>query len=124
MAQIVVHVNDRPYAMQCKDGEEQRLVQLAELIDREVREMKRSVGQVGDSRLLLMAGLVIADRLDDALGRIEILNDRFSDQGQPVQSAASQEAAMKDRVAKRLTEAAIRLETLSRDFGEPDKGIV
>ena len=36
MAQVVVKVNDRPYTMQCDEGEEEHLSELAQLIDTEV----------------------------------------------------------------------------------------
>ena len=71
MAQVVVTVNGRPYTMQCDDGQEEHLTELGQLLDDEVTTIKGSVGQVGDIRLLLMSGLVIADRLSDALKRIE-----------------------------------------------------
>ena len=58
MAQVVVQVNDRPYTMQCSDGEERHLQELARLLDSEVTRIKESVGQVGDIRVLLMAGLI------------------------------------------------------------------
>lgn len=116
MAQVVVRVNDRPYTMQCGDGEEEHLAELAQLIDREVVKLKRSVGQVGDSRLLLMAGLVIADQLASALQRIEELQEERSGAGDD-QPAAAQEASMEDRVAERLTAAAAKLEALSRNLG-------
>jgi cell division protein ZapA len=73
MAQVVVKVNGRAYTMQCNDGEEAHLAELGELLDAEIDRIKHAVGQVGDVRLLLMAGLVVADKLADALKRIEDL---------------------------------------------------
>ena len=73
MAQIVVRINDHPYTMQCADGEEEHLNELAILLDTELSRIKSSVGQVGDIRLLVMTGLVVADKLSEALRRIEEL---------------------------------------------------
>jgi cell division protein ZapA len=73
MAQVVVRVNGRAYTMQCNDGEEPHLAELGELLDTEIERIRDAVGQVGDVRLLLMGGLVIADKLSDALKRIEDL---------------------------------------------------
>jgi cell division protein ZapA len=77
MAQVVVRVNGRAYTMQCNDGEEAHLAELGELLDAEIDRIKHAVGQVGDVRLLLMAGLVIADKLADALKRIEELEEQM-----------------------------------------------
>jgi len=71
-------VNDRPYTMQCSDGEERHLQELAKLLDGEVTRIKQSVGQVGDIRVLLMAGLLVADQLAEARRRIEELQDQIN----------------------------------------------
>ena len=66
MAQVVVTVNGRAYTMQCNDGEEAHLADLGELLDSEIERIKDAVGQVGDVRLLLMGGLVVADKPEPA----------------------------------------------------------
>lgn len=66
MAQIEVKVNDREYLLACEDGEEDHLAELAKYLNNNVTELVQSVGQVGEARLLLMAGLLIADELFDA----------------------------------------------------------
>jgi cell division protein ZapA (FtsZ GTPase activity inhibitor) len=71
MPQITVRVNDRPYSMVCDEGEEAHLQELAEFLDKEVVNLKENFGQVGDSRLLMMAGIMVADKLSDALSKIE-----------------------------------------------------
>ena len=76
MPTVIVKVNDRPYNIVCDEGEEPHLTELAGLIADEVDKLKKSFGQVGDSRLLLMAGLVVADKLDETVKRIEALEGR------------------------------------------------
>lgn len=56
--------------MQCPEGEESHLTELAELLDSEVQHVKESVGNVGNIRMLVMAGLMVADRLSEAIRRI------------------------------------------------------
>ncbi len=66
MSQVAVTVNGRPYKIACDDGQEPRIRRLAQYVDARVGEFVKSVGQVGESRLLLLAALVIADELSDA----------------------------------------------------------
>ena len=40
MAHVIVQVNGRPYTMQCPDGEEEHLRDLAKLLDTEVARVK------------------------------------------------------------------------------------
>jgi cell division protein ZapA len=73
MAQINVEVNGRPYAVGCEDGQEAHLHELAKLFDRQVRQISQDMGQLGDTRLFLMGGLLLADELLDARNRLAAL---------------------------------------------------
>lgn len=115
MGQVVVEVNGRPYTMQCSDGQEEHLKELAQLIDSEVGAIKRSVGQVGDIRLLLMSGLVIADRLAEALKKIEELQDQVAGLRESRNGMKKQGAELEDQVAERIEAAARRLEALASE---------
>ena len=71
MSQINVSINGRGFPIACEPGEEERLVDLARYVDHHVSELAQKVGQVGDARLLLMASLMIADELAEAVSRLE-----------------------------------------------------
>jgi cell division protein ZapA len=66
MPLVEVLVNGRDYQVACDNGQEDRLRELAQLFDKRVQILASSVGQVGDARLLLMAGLVLTDELSNA----------------------------------------------------------
>jgi cell division protein ZapA len=66
MAQVVVKVNGREFSLSCADGQEARIRRLAQYVDSKVAEFTKTVGQVGEARLILLAALVIADELSDA----------------------------------------------------------
>ncbi len=65
MAQVDVSVNGQSYRIACEDGQEDRLVDLAAMVDEKVIELVNQIGQVGSNRLLVMAALIIADELVD-----------------------------------------------------------
>lgn len=65
MAQVDITVNGKTYRIACEDGQEQRLTNLASMVDAHVKDLVEQVGQVGDTRLLVMASLLIADELID-----------------------------------------------------------
>lgn len=66
MAQVAVTINGRNYRIACEDGQEEHLIKLSGFLNGKVEELVRAVGQIGDTRLLVMAGLLIADELSDA----------------------------------------------------------
>src|SRR5262245_20192361 len=53
MPLVNVMVNSKAFTIACDDGEEDHLRQLAAIVDGKVRELLGSVGNVGDTRLLL-----------------------------------------------------------------------
>jgi cell division protein ZapA len=116
MGQVVVTVHDRPYTMQCPDGEEGHLKELARLLDAEVQQIKRSVGSVGDIRLLVMSGLMVADRLSEAIRKIEELEEQLKNLRESRNQVIAQSKDLEARVTERLDEAARRLEALAREI--------
>jgi len=112
MAQVTVLVNGRNYTLACEDGEEEHLTQLAALIDTRVAELGRSIGQVGDARLMLMASLVVADELAVANERVEELEQEIEQlrQGTP---ANGQRGLNEDTFAEIVESAAQRIEDIA-----------
>ncbi|WP_374517009.1 cell division protein ZapA [Brevundimonas sp.] len=100
MATVTVDINGRPYAVGCADGQEERVRILAKQFDGHVRQVAGEVGHVGDLRLFLMAGLLLADELHEA---------RLNGGAAPVAGAASQ-----DGVAEALNAVAARLEKIAQ----------
>jgi cell division protein ZapA len=79
MRQINVTVNDRDYTIACDEGQEEHLSKLSGFLDERVRELAASIGQVGQARLLVIAGLLVSDELSDAFGEIETLKQRIAE---------------------------------------------
>jgi len=106
MGQISLTVNGRPFALTCEDGQETRIRRLGQYVDAKVAEFVKSVGQVGEARLLLLAALVIADELADA-------NEALRLERSEVPGAAAVDAAANGihSIAQRVEALAARLET-------------
>lgn len=117
MAHVIVQVNGRPYTMQCPAGEEDHLRELAELLDAEVARVKTTVGNVGDIRMLVMAGLMVADRLSEAIQRIQALEEQVIALQTASETTQAEMQTIADTVSARLEAASERLEALTRDMG-------
>jgi cell division protein ZapA len=103
MAEIAVTVNGRSFALSCEDGQESRTRRLAQYIDAKVRDFVKSLGQVGEMRLLLLAALVIVDELAEA-------NQALEEERRRAQTEAETAAARIADLAARLEAIAARLE--------------
>jgi cell division protein ZapA len=66
MALVDITINGRVYQVACDDGKEQHLAKLGSYLDKRVGELAGTLGQIGEARLLVMAGLLVADELADA----------------------------------------------------------
>jgi len=111
MSQISVTVNGHPYKMACDDGQEPRIRRLAQYVDARVSEFVRSVGQVGDARLLLLAALVIADELSDANETLQQEQSRARAAEAAAGDAVDTAAAGIHGFAQRIESIAARLES-------------
>jgi cell division protein ZapA len=61
MSQLTVTINGKPYLVGCEDGEEPRLRALAAEVDARVRQVGTVGAALGETRLLLMGALMLAD---------------------------------------------------------------
>jgi cell division protein ZapA len=118
MAHVIVQVNGRPYTMQCPEGEEAHLKELAELLDGEVQRVKTSVGNVGDIRMLVMAGLMVADRLSEAIAKIQALEEQVAGLREAKTAAQAEVQEVQLALGERLLVASKRLEALAQDLGK------
>ncbi|MFN4143899.1 cell division protein ZapA [Aestuariivirga sp.] len=117
MAHVIVQVNGRPYTMQCPEGEEEHLRDLAQLLDSEVQRVKTSVGNVGDIRMLVMAGLMVADRLSEAIQKIQSLEEQVTGLREARIAAQAETQAVEAQFGERLLAASRRLEMLAEQLG-------
>ncbi|MBL8789390.1 MAG: cell division protein ZapA [Rhizobiales bacterium] len=114
MANVVVNIAGRPYTMQCPDGEEDHLKDLAKLLDTEVGRIRQSVGAIGDIRQLVMAGLMVADRLSEATRKLEDMQDQLDGLRISRDQALQQIRQQDENFAKALEIAAQKLEEMAQ----------
>ncbi len=106
MAQVTIEVNGRPYTVGCEDGQENHLLDLAGLFDRQVRQVGQSVGHLGETRLFLMGALLLADELADARARLAHAQAELA-------RVRSEAVERETRAANALDAAARRIEAMS-----------
>lgn len=108
MASVNVSINGRDYQIACESGEEDRLSRLASYVDERVQELVLAVGQAGDSRLLVMASLLIADELYEAQAALDRhgIDDKTGEAGDA-------NADGDDRLASMIEAMADRIETIA-----------
>ena len=110
MSHINVTINGRQYRMACEEGQEVRLLKLAENLEQRVESLRGKFGEIGDARLTVMAALTACDELVDANNRIRSLEEEL-DALRGVRAVAAERArATQTAVANALNSAADRIE--------------
>jgi cell division protein ZapA len=116
MPLVLVVVNGREFQVACDDGEEERLKELAQQFDKRVQALASQVGQVGDSRLLLMAGLMLADELSGAIAKtaerdreIQSLRTKLASSTETLEKAEAGITQLLEQAASRIESIAARV---------------
>jgi cell division protein ZapA len=107
MANVAVTINGRTYDLTCNDGQEGHLRELAADNAGLIDELVKTIGQAGESRLLLMVGLLLADELADANLEIERLQ---REQGRKPAVDEDALAMSLEKLAKQIHDIAARVE--------------
>lgn len=69
-ARVTISIVGRAYEISCDEGQETVVLDLAKEVDRRASDLMRSVGQVGDARLLAMVALLMVDEIADLRRRL------------------------------------------------------
>ena len=117
MGQVSVILNGRTYRLECGEGEEAHLIELAEYLGTHVEVVKRKFGQVGDDRLILMASLHVMDELWDLKHQMQDMKAAMAEARRDRSVADESAKSRASDLAARVSAVADRLELLNEQFG-------
>ena len=123
MPEVTIEIGGRPFTVACQDGEEGYLTAAAEMLDREAQTLLAGGGRLTQDRMLLMAGLMLADKTLSADEELRALDRRLAQQTRlldEMQSRPAPEPAIreveKEVVRETVPQAALdRLEALAAE---------
>jgi cell division protein ZapA len=118
MATVNVTINAKQYRMACEDGQEQHLLRLAEDLDRRITKLHESFGEVGDTRLTVMAALTLADELAESAKRIRRLEEELAGLQDARVVSADRAQATQAAIASAFNSAAERIENLAKSLNQ------
>ncbi|GLQ20765.1 cell division protein ZapA [Algimonas porphyrae] len=121
MGKVSLNINGRSYGLGCETGEEERLMRLGQRLDARVAEMANQFGQIGDLRLLVMAGITLLDEMDDPKGNVDAqVNARLGSLRAEADDALKAKASAEVKAAESLMSAAQRIERLAERLSDSD----
>ena len=118
MPEVNVEIDGKKFRMACEEGQEAHLMELAERFNRTVVQLKGSFGEIGDNRLVVMAGIAVLDELAEAEDRIEALKQDIADLTAAGHELSSEAEDLEQKFARRLSEAARKVEAIAQAIDE------
>jgi cell division protein ZapA len=119
MSQVSVTINGRQFRMACEDGQEGHLMNLARDLDTRIEGLRAKFGEIGDTRLTVMAALTIADSLAETAARIKRLEDELAGLQNARVEALSVDKAARAAMTNALNAAAERIESITAKLNQP-----
>ncbi len=78
MPEETITIGGKSFEVACQAGEEHFLHAAAKLLDGEARALMEQIGRLPESRMLLMAGLMLADKTAGAEDRLRALEEELA----------------------------------------------
>lgn len=120
MAQISVTIDGKQFRMACEDGQEAHLLALAADVDGRIKSMRQSFGDIGDLRLAVMAGLMLADEVSEERRKAAAAAEAVAASRAAVQNASQLGNQREMEIATAISGLTDRVERIVRALSGED----
>ena len=86
MANVNIKFNNKDYLLSCDDGQEENLKELANHLDEKYNQLKKNLGNIGESKILLITAIQMVDdyfdlskKIDSKKSDFEKLSNKFKE---------------------------------------------
>ncbi len=118
MSHVRVTINGRQFRMACEDGQEGHVTDLARQLDARIESLRAKFGEIGDTRLTVMAALTVADELAEMGLRVKRLEQELAALQDARVAAADRSKTAQAAVAAALAAAAERIENITKKLNQ------
>ncbi len=121
MPELRISVGGRDYEVSCQEGEEHFLQSAAEMLNTEATALLNQIGRMPEARMLLMAGLLLADKTAGIEDKLKQLDGKVGAQEAELEQLRlgnQAPAAIPTAVTDRFAELAARAEAIAGELEE------
>jgi len=111
MANVNIKFNNKDYLLSCDDGQEENLIELANHLDSKYGELKKSLGNIGENKLLLITAIKMVDDYFDLFKKIKNTKNDF-------EKLSEKFREMKSLAIKFKDEKELEIEKLKNELNE------
>ena len=120
MPEVTIQIGGRGFDVSCQEGEESYLHTAAKMLDDEAQVLSDQIGRMPEARMLLMAGLLLADKtaaVEDRIKEVEAELAKLQNVPAPVPDKI-EVPVVPESVTDTLAELAARAEALAAEVEE------
>ncbi len=107
MPQVEISIGGRTFEVACQEGEEHFLQSAAGMLDAEAAHLADQLGRLTEARMLLMAGLMLADKTAGLEDKVRQLETEAAEMRAAVEQLQSRPAPEPQRVEVPVVPASI-----------------
>lgn len=120
MPDLEISIGGRTFTVSCQEGEEHFLRGASKMLDNEAQPLVAQMGRLPEARMLLMAGLMLADKTAAVEDEIRQLKEKLAEiEARPAPEREKVEVAvLPPGLQETLAEIAARAESLAASVEE------
>ena len=123
MANVNIKFNGKEFLLSCEDGQEEHLEELSLRLNNKFEKLKVKLGNIGESKLLLISSITIMDEYFETRKKIELqkkeldnLKDKFKEIKTLVYDYKDDKEMQILNLNKSLSEVKTQIEQTNNDF--------
>ena len=127
MPEVNIEIGGRVFEVSCQEGEEHYLQSAAKMLDEDAQSLLQQVGRMPEARMLLRAGLMLADKTASVEDQIAEVKGQLAERDAELEGLRNAAGAEPERVevpvvpahvTDALAELAARAEAVAGDLEE------
>ena len=128
MPEVEIEIGGRSFEVSCQEGEEHYLQAASKMLDEEAAVLTAQIGRIPEARMLLMAGLMLADKTAGMQDKLREAEDKLAEKEAELAQIRDAEPqkievpVMPDGVRDTLAEIAARAEALADEVDGKQAG--
>ena len=116
MANVNIKFNGKEFLLSCNDGQEEHLEELALYLNEKFTDLKKSLGNIGESKLLLITSISVLDEYYETKKKIDIQKKEISNITEKFKELKSLVYNYRDLKEKEISELSTNQENLKNQI--------
>tara|TARA_X000000368_G_C22637070_1_gene539306 strand:- start:56 stop:508 length:453 start_codon:yes stop_codon:yes gene_type:complete len=118
MANVNIKFNNKEYLLSCDDGQEANLKKLASHLDAKYNQLKSSLGNLGENKLLLITAIQMVDEYFDLMKKVKNNKNDFETMSKRFKELRSLAIKYKDEKDKEIEKLKSELDSFKSKVDE------